>query len=95
MSRKRKASLRARATEMNEARAERKQLEMSEEVRDEQTAGTSGDSGETSLLDDLPGPVDQWNSSDEGSGEEDDDFECTITEDEISAIYSDWISELQ
>ena len=56
MSRKHKASLRARAMEMNEARAERKR-QLSEEFCDEQTAGSSGDSGESSSLDDLPTPV--------------------------------------
>jgi len=89
MSRKRKVSLRTRAMEMNEARAERKRLET------ETSSNDLLDDSPDNLPDDLPAPADQ-NSSDE---EMDEDFVCSVGcsvgEDEISTTYSDWISEMQ
>ena len=91
MSRKRKASLRARAMEMNEARAERKRLEMSVE----QAAETPEETSSVDLLEDLPAPIDDCNSSDEDMDEEDEDYESAISEDEISATYCDWINDME
>ena len=90
VSRKRKASLRARAKEMNEARAERKRLEMSVE----QAAETPEEISSVDLLDDLPAPIDERNSSDEDM-DEDEDYEGAISEDEISAVYCDWINDME
>ena len=45
------------------------------------------------LLDDLPAPIDERNSSDED--EEDEDYESAISEDEISAVYCDWINDIE
>ena len=42
----------------------------------------------------MPAPDGEQNSSEEECCE-DDDFACCIDEDEISATFSDWISELQ
>ena len=86
MSRKRKASLRARAIEMNEARAERKR---------EQTVETAEETSSVDLLDDLLAPIDERNSSDEDMDEEDEDYESAISEDEISAVYCDWINDME
>jgi len=73
---------------MNEARAARKRLES------ETSSNDLLDDSPDNLPDDLPAPVDQ-NSSDEEMGEDDEDFVCLVGEDEISATYSDWISEMQ
>jgi len=85
MSRKHKVSLRTRAMEMNEARAERKRLET------ETSSNDLFDDSPNNLPDDLPAPADQ-NSIDEEMYE---DFVCSVGEDEVSTTYSDWISEMQ
>ena len=74
-SRKRKDSLRAQAIEMNEARAERKRLEMSME----QAAESSEETSSVDLLDDLPVPIDDHNSSNEDMDEEDEDYKSVIS----------------
>jgi len=71
--------------EINEARAEQRQLE------EETSSSTSTDD----LMNDLPAPDGEQNSSDEECTEDDEDFVCCIDKDEISAKFSDYIGELQ
>jgi len=102
MSRKRKASLRERALEMTKQKVE-KRLRSGEDSFVEARAGTSEEISEgtgegTSSVDivpfeELPAPLEE-NSSDEEINE-DEDYEGTIAEDEIRAIYEDWLSDMK
>ena len=86
-----KKALRDRALEINEARAEQKRLE----IGVEQTAEIPEENSSVDLLDDLPAFIDERNSSDEEMDEEEyEDYESAISEDEISAIYCDWINNM-
>ena len=102
MSRKHKASLRERALEMTKQKVE-KRLRSGEDSFVEARAGTSEEISEgtgegTSSVDivpfeELPAPLEE-NSSDEEINE-DEDYEGTIAEDEIRAIYEDWLSDMK
>ncbi|XP_065904950.1 uncharacterized protein [Dysidea avara] len=102
MSRKRKVSLRERASEINKLKVE-KRLRSGEVSCEEVRAGTLEEMSEdtregTSAVDtipfeDLPAPLEE-NSSDEEANE-DEDYEGSIAEDEIHAIFEDWVSDMK
>ena len=106
MSRKRKASLRARASEMTKAKID-KRLSSGEDSFEEARTGTSearseelseGTGEGASTVDivsfeELPAPLEE-NTSDEEINE-DEEFEGAIAEDEIHAIYEDWLSDMK
>lgn len=106
MSRKRKASLRARASEMTRQKVERRlssnedtSVEVragpSEEISERTTSPTTEESSSVAIVsfEDLPAPL-ELNMSDEEVNE-DEDFEDKIAEDEIHAIYEDWLSDMK
>ena len=102
MSRKRKVSLRERASEMNKLKVE-KRLRSGEVSCEEVRAGTSEEMSEdtregTSAVDTvpfeyLPAPLKE-NSSDEEANEGE-DYEGSIAEDEIHATFEDWVSDMK
>lgn len=89
MSRKRKASLRKRAEEMNEAKS-RVRMAGVENTMEGPSTMVSED------LIDLPAPVgmEESYSSDE-EDLHDEDYEGALTSENRSAIYNDWISEMK
>ena len=93
LSRKRKASLKARVMEMNDARIARRRSELAK--RTPETPEISSIALSNELSEDLPAPIHEANNRDECSSQEDDSYECTLSDNEISAIYSDWISDME
>ena len=59
------------------------------------TPETSSINLSNELSEDLPAPIHEANSSNECSGQEDDNYKCILSGDEISAIYSVWISDME
>ena len=95
MSRKRKASLRARAKEMNEAKLSKSPgTEITTELHEGPSIVTIP--SDENLTEDLPAPIEEGNvSSDEEEDPCDDDYEGALTSEDTTAIYSDWISEMK
>ena len=99
LSRKRKASLRARAEQMNEANA-RRRLAISETIESTIEGPSTSLVLETaeanSLLEDLPAPTGiEAEFSDDEADACDEDYMERLTSEDTAAIYSDWLSEMK
>ena len=94
MSRKRKASLRKRAEEMNEVKLRAKSVRT---VSIESTIEGPSTMTVSEDLEELPAPIGRveecYSSDDEDIYDE--DYEGALTSEDTSAIYSDWVSEMK
>ena len=94
LSRKRKASLRACAEQMNEARM-RAKLAIPEATESTMEGPSATDTD--SLVEDLPAPtgIREQYSSDDDDDACDEEYKGTLTSEDTAAIYSDWVSEMK
>lgn len=102
MSLKRKASLKLRVAEMNAAKLKRRSYDSSEGPSTDSPSENPSSSSMDEMLE-LPAPLEstyegEFNSSeeeDDDDDDEDDEYMGETNQDDIKAIYKDWIDEMK